>query len=153
MKVFTNVCPLVVNKKSYGFYTMIKVHYELIQILEALALKPTIKNFRVIARDLSRLVRKEPPWTAKYIHSVYKGYMHPSPLLAQAINSLAQVSDGTPAGIAGTQYTKLLTSPDVPEGVLLPINAKIIKCARPGCPVWFVKVHPRQIYHDPVCRV
>jgi hypothetical protein len=126
--------------------------YELKEILAALGLKPTMHNFEVVAHDLSRLARKTSPWTKKYIHSVYRERIEASPLLARTISALAQVADGTPKGVAGTVYVKVLAQPDIPEGVLIPANAKVVKCARPGCPVMFVKVHPRQRYHDASCR-
>ncbi len=126
--------------------------YELREIFAALGLAPTMRNFEVVARDLSRLARIDPPWTKKYIHSVYKGRIEVSPALAKAINDLAQRVDGTPSGVAGSVYVRVLAQPEIPEGVLLPAKAKVVKCATPGCPVWFIKVHPRQIYHDTSCR-
>lgn len=126
--------------------------YELKEILAALGLKPSMHNFEVIAHDLSRLSHKKPVWTKKYIHSVYHERIEASPLLARTISALAQKTDGIPGGVAGSVYVKVLAQPDVPEGVLIPASAKVIKCARPGCPVWFIKVHPRQMYHDPSCR-
>ncbi len=126
--------------------------YELREILAVMGLSPSMRNFEIIAHDLSRLARKTPPWTKKYIHSVYHERIEASPLLAQTISALAQVADGVPKGVAGSVYVKVLAQPDVPEGVLIPVNAKVVKCARPGCPIWFVKVHPRQKYHDPSCK-
>ncbi len=126
--------------------------YELKEILAALGLSPTMRSFEVIARDLSRLARKKPAWTKKYIHSVYHERIEASPLLARMVSALAQMTDGALGGVAGSIYVKVLAQPDIPEGVLIPANAKVVKCARPGCPVWFIKIHPRQIYHDPTCR-
>ena len=126
--------------------------YELREILAALGLDATMKNFAVVAKDLSRLAHKSPPWTKKYIHSVYHGKIEISPLLAKAINDLAQKVDGTPGGVAGSVYVKVLAQPSIPEGVLLPAKAQVVKCATPGCAVWFIKIHPRQIYHDASCR-
>ena len=68
------------------------------------------------------------------------------------INDLAQRVDGTPSGVAGSVYVKLLAQPNIPEGVLLPAKAQVVKCATPGCPIWFIKLHPRQKYHDESCR-
>jgi len=133
-------------------YILDRVAYELREIFAALSLRPTMHNFEVVGRDLSRLAHKNPPWSKKYIHSLYHGRIEVSPLVAKAINDLAQRIDGTPGGVAGSVYVKVLAQPDIPEGVLLPANAQVDKCARPGCPVWFVKVHPRQEYHDPQCR-
>ena len=127
--------------------------YTLREIMAIMGLKVCMKSFAVIAKDLSRIVHKDPPWTKKYIHSVYHEQIEISPLLAKAVDALAQMVDGTPGGVAGSVYVRVLAQPEIPEGVLIPASAKVIKCARPGCPVWFVKVHPRQEYHDPSCRL
>lgn len=127
--------------------------YELSEILAALGLKPTMKNFEVLARDLTKLARKTPAWTKKYVHSVYRGKLAASPEFSAAINKLAQTIDGTPAGLAGAAYIRVLGDPDkIPQDTLIPASAQVVKCSRPGCPIWFVRTHPRQIYHDPSCR-
>lgn len=128
--------------------------YELSEILAALGLDSgKMASFEVLAIDLSRIAHKEPPWSKKYVHSVYKDHFKASPEFAAAIQKLAQMTDGTPTGVAGSAFVKVLADPaSVFEGVLIPANAKVLKCARPGCPVWFVRVHPRQIYHDVSCR-
>jgi hypothetical protein len=46
----------------------------------------------------------------------------------------------------------VLAQPGIPDGALLPTGAKVVKCVAPGCPVWFVRIHPRQIYHDKECN-
>ena len=128
--------------------------YELSEILASLGLSPTMHNFSLLASDLSRAVGKKPVWTSKYIHSVYHQYegCKASPLLLKAISILSQEIDGTPLGVAGSVYIKVLAQSNVPDGILIPANARIVKCARPGCPIWFVKTHPNQIYHDEECR-
>ena len=130
-----------------------KDSYAIAEILAALGLPVTMKSFDVIARDLSRLVAKSPSWTKKYVHSVYKGHITPSPEFSRAIEKLAQIVDGTPEGVAGSAFVRVLADPQkIPDGVLVPANAVVVKCARPGCPVWFIRVNPRQIFHDPECR-
>ncbi len=135
-----------------GVYPLDQAAYELREIMAALGLRPTMRNFEVVARDLSRLAGRHPPWTKKYIHSAYHARIEVSPALAKAINDLAQRVDGTPSGVAGSVYVSVLAQPKIPEGVLLPAKAQVVKCATPGCPVWFIRIHPRQIYHDPTCR-
>lgn len=137
-----------------GEETMTRESYELAEIMQSMGLEPNMKNFEIIAADLSRLVRKDPPWSKKYIHSVYHNHQgcKPSPLLSQAISALAQAVDGTPVGVTGSVWVRVLAQPDIQEGVLIPAGAKVVKCARPGCPVLFVKTHPNQKYHDPDCR-
>jgi hypothetical protein len=127
--------------------------YELSEILAALGLKPTMKNFQILAVDLSKLAHRKPVWTKKYVHSVYKGKLAASPELSAAIGKLAQTIDGTPPGLAGAAYIRVLGDPaKIPQDTLIPASAQVIKCAYPGCPIWFVKTHPRQIYHDPKHR-
>ena len=125
------------------------ISYTLAEIMALLRLKPTMKTFEMLALDLSKIAKQEPIWKKKYVHSVYHGWVLPSPKFAWAVDTLAQMIDDSPA--AGMVYIKALAMPDIPEGALIPANAKHIKCARPGCPVVFVKTHPRQIYHDPKC--
>ena len=139
--------------KSTAFNHQGKEGYELAEILNALGLSPSMRSFDVVARDLSRLAHHAPPWTKKYVHSVYKGHIVASPEFSAAVEKLAQIADGTPVGVAGSVFVKVLADPrKVAEGILIPANAQVVKCSRPGCPVWYLKVHPRQIYHDPECR-
>lgn len=126
--------------------------YELAEIMDYMGLQPTMKSFEILAQDLSRLANHKPAWTKKYIHSVYHNKIEASPLIIQTISALAQTIDGTPAGVAGSVWVRVLARPDISEGVLIPANAKEIKCARPGCPVRFIRVHPNQKYHDRECR-
>jgi hypothetical protein len=127
--------------------------YELSEILAVLGLKPTMKNFQILAVDLSKLAHRKPVWTKKYVHSVYKGKLAASPELSAAIAKLAQSTDGTPPGLAGAAYIRMLGDPaKIPQDTLIPASAVVLKCARPGCPIWFVRTHPRQLYHDPECR-
>jgi len=80
--------------------------YELSEILAALGLKPTMRNFEILAVDLSKLAHRKPVWTKKYVHSVYKGKLAASPELSAAIGKLAQTIDGTPPGLAGAAYIR-----------------------------------------------
>lgn len=121
-------------------------------ILDALGLKPCMKSFQIVAIDLSRVVNKSPEWTKKYIHSVYHRKIEASPILKRAVMTMLQKIDGVPSGVAGAQLVKVFASIDISEGVLIPANAKILKCATPGCPIFFVRVHPTQKYHDKSCH-
>lgn len=127
--------------------------YELAEILQALGLDESMRSCEVVAGDLSRLAGKTPPWTKKYVHSVLRGKIEASEAFSRAISKLAQVADGERPGVAGSAWVRVLADPEqVREGVLIPAGARVVKCARPGCPVWFVRVHPRQVYHDVACR-
>ena len=39
---------------------------------------------------------------------------------------------------------------DIPEGIYLPVNIKILNCR--SCQRPFIRLHPRQVYCDPKCR-
>lgn len=133
--------------------SLTNAYYELSEILAALGLEPTMRSFQILATDLSRLAHKKPEWTKKYVHSVYKGKLAASQELSSAIAKLAQSTGGTPPGLAGAAYIRMLGDPaKIPQDTLIPASAVVIQCARHGCPIWFVKTHPRLIYHDPSCR-
>lgn len=127
--------------------------YELGEILAAMGLDQSMRSCAVLAADLSRLAGRATPWTRKYVHSVLRGHIRPSEEFSRSIAKLAQTVDGESPGVAGSAYVRVLADPaQIPEGVLIPSGARVLKCARPGCPVWFVRVHPRQVYHDKTCR-
>lgn len=126
--------------------------YELAEIMTYMGLNPTMKAFEIMAQDLSKLAKHKPVWTKKYIHSVYHSKIEPSPLLMQTINKMAQMIDGTPASIAGTAVLRCFGNPDAPEWTLIPPGLKRVKCARPGCPVFFYKASPNQKYCCEDCR-
>lgn len=138
-----------------------KVKSDLISLMEEMGMRfdedstKVRENFMIIADQLSRLAGKDPPWTWKYVHSVYKGYegCKPSKRFGNAVSALAQVVDDVVPGVAGAEIQNVLVYPDqIPEGIFVPRNAKAVHCANPGCPVVFIRTHPRQIYHDPECR-
>lgn len=127
----------------------------LIMVMDALGLEPNFKNFETMGEKLSSAVGHTPPWSAKYVHSVYKGYKgaQASPAFGKAILTLGQLIDNAPPGVAGARFVKLLVfGDDITEGVLVPRNAQVSTCARPGCNVVFIKVHPFQRYHDKECQ-
>lgn len=123
-------------------------------VMESMGLLPNLDNFTAIALQLSDIAHKAPPWGGRYIHSVYHQHkgVTPSPALAHAILALAQALDETPPGVAGAEWVKVLAYPgQVPEGALVPASAEVARCARPGCPVLFIKINPLQRYHDKAC--
>jgi len=130
--------------------------FQLKEILSIMGLKPIMGSFQVVAEDLSRIARKNPPWTAKYIHSAYFQYpaCRPSPRLSRAINALWQRVKGEFPGIAGSVYSRILAAPyQVPDGTFVPVTARVIKCHNPGCSVRFIQTNPAQLYHDPICKI
>jgi transcriptional regulator with XRE-family HTH domain len=74
--------------------------------------------------------------------------------IASAYWNIAGVLDDMPAGTGGAIIAQIMVQPgQIPDGVvpLLSRTVKIVRCKRPGCPVWFPKIG-RQMYHDPECR-
>lgn len=121
-------------------------------ILDALNLGRSMADLERLAVELSRVAGQKPPWTKKYVHSVLKGRLAPSPRFVAAVMTLGQVVDGVPPGVAGAELVQVYAPPGaVPAGAYIPANVKVLKCFRPECPVWFVRTHPAQKYHDPGC--
>lgn len=133
-------------------YDLVRVTLE--QILDAMGLAPSMDVFQDLAGQLSTLAHKSPPWGAKYVYGVYRGYssLLPSPALAAAVIALAQTLDSTPIGLAGAEFVRVLAYPGtIPEGALVPASAHVIRCSRPGCPILFIQTNPAQRYHDSSC--
>ena len=121
-------------------------------ILDALGLQHTMADYGRLAAELSRLAGHTPSWTAKYVQAVLKRTLAPSPKFVAAILAMGQVADGTPTGVAGAELVQVLARPGtVPAGVYVPAGVKILKCLKPSCPVWFIRLSPGQRYHDPTC--
>lgn len=73
--------------------------------------------------------------------------------IAQAFWIVAGQFDQVIPGSAGmTEVVVMALATQIPTGSVIPRGAKVIKCATPGCPVRFLRVHPRQKYHDPDCH-
>lgn len=69
-----------------------------------------------------------------------------------AIWNLQTAIDDVPVGIGGAVSVPILAFPNqIPEGSYLPRTAVAVRCARPGCPVVFVKTHPSMRFHDSSC--
>lgn len=121
--------------------------YELAEILSCMSLKPTMMAFQILADELSNLAHHQPTWGKKYIHSVYHCKIEPSPELAHAIDTMAQIMDGAPIGIAGAAYIKVLAQPgQFSDGVY--VKQSLVEKHCPGCGMKFIG--PGK-YHDPAC--
>jgi transcriptional regulator with XRE-family HTH domain len=93
-------------------------------------------------------------YTRQYISRLEHGQDTITPELAAAYWDIAGVLDDMPAGAGGAVIVQFMAQPgQVPDGVvpMLTRGVKIVRCARPGCPVWFPK-HGSQKYHDIECR-
>jgi transcriptional regulator with XRE-family HTH domain len=97
--------------------------------------------------------RAERGYTRQYISRLEHGQDVITPEIVGAFFQIAGVLDDVPAGVGGAVTVRVLAAPgQVPEGALIPRGAKVVRCARPGCNVLFVRINPLQRYHDPDCR-
>lgn len=104
-----------------------------------------ISVYRDMARRLSQIARKTPPWGWKYIESVLHGTVQPSARLWRAAQLLAASLDGSDARISGMQAVQVYADPGT-----VAANAVVLApsrhCADPSCRVQFVPVVPNQRY-------
>ena len=125
-------------------------------ILAALNLPGDFSDFHLIAKKLSLAVnRTEKPWKAKYIYSLHRGHkgINASDEIIRAIQILGELLDDVPQGIAGVKSYEILSTQEIPPGVLLPEGASIEQCNYPGCRMRFIKTHPNQHYHNKQCQI
>jgi hypothetical protein len=112
----------------------------------------TLANLSELAQDLSRIVGRSRPWTGKFLHSIIKEYagFSTNGHLTKALLILTAQLDGVNEIQARAQETHgLLAINELPAGTIILGQAR--RCARPGCVVHFVPIHPRQKYHSPEC--
>lgn len=92
-------------------------------------------------------------YSRQYISSLEHGRDVITPQIAYGFWHLATVLDDVPAAIGGSIRVTVLARPgQVHEDTFIPRTAKVKKCKRPGCPVIYLKTHPRQDYHDRECQ-
>ncbi len=110
----------------------------------------TVAFYDMLARKLSRIVRKEPAWTWRYVQGVHAGSIGPSKLFASAVNAVGAVLDEVPAALSYTVEVRVLAPPGlVQAGSLLLGTSR--ECARPGCRVVFVPRVPWGKYCSSEC--
>jgi hypothetical protein len=121
------------------------------------ALRPAVNGlghvalYKEIARRLSAVARKQPPWGWRYIQGVEKGTIVPSQKLARAVYSLGATLDGVPTLVANTEPVQVYARPgSVRPGSIILGESKT--CARPGCPVSFIPKVPWQKFCSSECR-
>lgn len=96
--------------------------------------------------------RADTGFSKQYIFRLETGKNKITPELAAAFYTLAGAQDEVPAGTGGmTEIQVLGMAEQIRAGTVIPRGSKSVKCARPGCPVWFIRTHPRQKYHDVEC--
>ncbi|MFZ6027271.1 MAG: hypothetical protein ACOYYS_06120 [Chloroflexota bacterium] len=131
-----------------------QIQSSLLQLAEAL--QPAIGQdgkvalYAALARRLSALAHKQPPWSWRYIQGVGSGRIAPSQKLAQAVIALGATLDGVPPVAANTQPVQVYAEAGRvrPGSIVLAASRP---CARPACPVSFVPVVPRQRYCSHEC--
>lgn len=111
----------------------------------------TLANLNELAHDLSQVVRRSRPWTGKFLHSLMKGYagFTVNKELIDALSILASRLEGSDEVQQRAKEVTILTVNDLPAGTIVLGEAR--RCATPGCPVFFVPIHPRQKYHSKSC--
>jgi hypothetical protein len=132
---------------------------EISQALSVLleAMKPAVNGlgqvalYKEVAKRLSALARKQPPWGWRYIQCVEKGTLAPSQKLTRAVFSLGATLDGVPTLVANTEPVQVYARPGTvrPGSIIL---GESRACARPGCPVSFIPRVPWQKYCSSECR-
>lgn len=112
----------------------------------------TVEFYDMLARKLSRIVRKDPAWTWRYVQGVHAGSIGPSKVFASAVYAFGAVLDEVPAALTYTVEIRVLAPPgNVKPGSLLLGKSK--QCERPGCRVIFVPNVPWRRYCSTECCV
>lgn len=111
----------------------------------------TVENLEDAATRLSRIARKDPPWTWRYIHQALYGKVAVSKRLADAIMRLGAVFDDVPEDISACEDVLIKAKGNVRPGALVLKDSR--PCANPDCQIDFVPGHPLQRYHDAKCRL
>jgi hypothetical protein len=125
----------------------VKIYIE--SVLYVLKLDLGMQSFEAIAHDLSVIASKVPPWTSKYIHSIYHGYYKPSVQIMQALIEYRDFLDDT--ALDGLHPTVVWSSNILPAELQAPASLSVAVCARAGCNIVFIKASPAQKYHSPEC--
>jgi len=111
--------------------------------------KSVIANWQKLADNLSRLVKRDKAWTARYIRSIAngdKGFRRIPAQLKQAIEGYSPkivFTDGFAVENTVSKY-------QLPVGSI--ILGKPRKCKWRDCNVWFVPKWDSQLYHTKKCK-
>lgn len=108
------------------------------------------QSFSVFGLTLKRaMVRQAKKGLSKpYVIDLCSGRRAITPEIARAFWRIAAAHDGVDPTTATAQAVTVYAVHDIRDAL---ITGKAQKCARPGCPIRFVKTHPRQKYHSPFC--
>ncbi len=134
-----------------GSMTVLGVNGEMIRSLRK-GLDQTMAEFGV---TIKRAVDPgaQYPYTRQYVYRLENELDDITPEIAGAINAIASAYDEMPAGVGGTVNALVMVAPgQIPEYTYIPPSARAVPCARPGCPVTFLKDNPGRKYHHPDCK-
>jgi len=96
-----------------------------------------VEFYTFLAQKLSEIVRKNSPWSWRYVYSVHTGSLGPSKLFIQAVQALGGAIDGTPQVVAWSQEVTVFTPPGLVRGGSVILLASK-PCAGPGCNLMIV---------------
>lgn len=107
-----------------------------------------VEFYGLLATKLSGIVRKNDPWTWRYVYSVHTGSLAPSKLFIQAVQALGVAIDGAPPVVAWSEEVSIFAPPGlVRGGAIVLLGSK--PCAGPGCNLMIVS---RGKYCSDDCR-
>lgn len=108
-----------------------------------------LDRLEFLAGQLSRIMQRDRPWTAKFLHSIihaHNGYQdYSNPQLDMALDILAHELDGGKATLVIS--SGVFSHIPLPPGTI--IQGDVIKCS---CGVHFVPRWASQKYHSKRCR-
>jgi len=108
-------------------------------------------SFRVFGLILKRAIdpKARQGFSKAYVIALEQGKREITPEIAQAFWRIAAAHDEVDPTTATARTVSVWAIHDI-GGAL--ITGKAVECARPGCPVRFVKTCPAQKYHSAHCR-
>jgi len=109
------------------------------------------ESFRVFGITLKRALDPQARrgFSKAYIIALESGKRKITPDIEIAFWRIAAAHDGVDPTTATASALTVYATENI-GGAL--VTGKAVPCARPGCPVKFVKTNPAQKYHSPWCR-
>ena len=114
------------------------------------AVLATVAQKAEIARLLSGVARKDPPWGYLYVHNFLFNNIQAGEKFKAAIVGLAAMIDGAPREAVQGRPVQVTALGNLRPGTLVFGDSR--KCAYAPCPVWFLPKNSRQKYHSYQCR-
>jgi hypothetical protein len=111
----------------------------------------TVKFYEMLSAKLSRVARREQPWTWRYAQGVHRGTIKPSKAFADAVLALgAALDEVSGAALAYTVEVRVYARPGAVQNNSLVLGESKM-CARSGCRVSFVPNVPWRKYCSADC--